>query len=292
MHDKNNSNPIYLYVISFMGFIACGIALAYYYLEIFVNKEFLKDQVQTQMSWAWFGDFLGGTLGPFLAFLGLIALLLSIHYQRIELEKSTKQLEESAIALKNQNDLIKKQNIEATFFQLLKLYNEIVQGLQIIAEGVNSNRKPIEIIKINRECITYSFGLVRYQLQEKGYENETNDQKRLELIEEAYEIVFAKYSNAIGHYFRNIYLIFKFIDDSDMEFKDKENYANILRSQFSRDELNLLLYNSLSKYGKETILPLVKRYDLLKYLEKDNAGVLSKHDDKLLIDAALLTVNQ
>lgn len=285
---KESSIPPFLIVIFIIGLLITVAVFATYYENFSINGKLSTDQ----NIWATFGDYVGGTLSPILAFLALLALLLSIHYQRIELEKSTKQLEESAIALKNQNDLIKKQNIEATFFQLLKLYNEIVQGLQIIAEGVNSNRKPIEIIKINRECITYSFGLVRYQLQEKGYENETNDQKRLELIEEAYEIVFAKYSNAIGHYFRNIYLIFKFIDDSDMEFKDKENYANILRSQFSRDELNLLLYNSLSKYGKETILPLVKRYDLLKYLEKDNAGVLSKHDDKLLIDAALLTVNQ
>ena len=90
------------------------------------------------------------------------------------------------------------------------------------------------------------------------------------------------------HYFRNMYRILKYIDQSiafdndrdvlkcktdeemrSMIFKKKYEYVAILRSTLSRYELLWLFYNSLSEYGNEKFKPLVEKYALLKNMRKD-----------------------
>lgn len=96
-------------------------------------------------------------------------------------------------------------------------------------------------------------------------------------LDEAYESFFFMYRDKIGHYFRVIYNILKYVNDFDkndendeklkFSYKRKKFYTNILRAQLSEHELNLLFYNSISIYGKEKMLPLVEKYELLKHLE-------------------------
>jgi len=43
----------------------------------------------------------------------------------------------------------------------------------------------------------------------------------------------------------------------------------LVRAQLSRCELSLLFYNCLSAYAEEKMTPLVKKYQLLKHLEKE-----------------------
>lgn len=88
--------------------------------------------------WGTFGDFMGGTLNPILAFLSFLALLQTIKIQSKELKNSTKELKEtrkatrdSAEALKEQSNSIKIQNFENTFFNMISLHNEIINSLNI-----------------------------------------------------------------------------------------------------------------------------------------------------------------
>ena len=75
----------------------------------------------------------------------------------------------------------------------------------------------------------------------------TDGQKQsLDFTNQIYSEFYNKFNSDLGHYFRNLYHIFKFIKNS--EEKDKNGYASILRSQLSNDELLLLFYNGISDY--------------------------------------------
>jgi len=83
-----------------------------------------------------------------------------------------------------------------------------------------------------------------------------------EFIIAYYEYVYNKYQSKLGHYFRFLYNIFKFTIEERLEYEDENKYINIIQAQMSNDELGLLFYNVLSKYGK-TIDGTKKFYDWL-----------------------------
>jgi Putative phage abortive infection protein len=150
-----------------------------------------------------------------------------------------------------------KQNFEETFFQMLRLHNEIVNSITI--QGV--------IINVGRESFVYL--CKQLQLEYNIEINKFMPKKTEEDIEFVNRIsgeFFSYYLQHIGHYFRNLYNIIKFIDKSNIN--DKIFYTNLVRAQLSTDELHLLFFNCLSNYGNEKFKPLIEKYALLKNIEK------------------------
>lgn len=96
-----------------------------------------------QMIWGAFGDFVGGSLNPILAFLSFLALLWTISIQseelrdtRLELERSAKAHTDSALLMEQQTQNQLRQNFETTFFSLFEiLVNEIKSITEIPKEG-------------------------------------------------------------------------------------------------------------------------------------------------------------
>jgi hypothetical protein len=74
-----------------------------------------------------------------------------------------------------------------------------------------------------------------------------------------------------GHYFRRLFYLLKFIDDSTLLPEDKYRYVSIVRGDFSTGELNLLAFNCISVLGQDRFRELVERYSLF-------AGMRYAHD--------------
>ena len=83
---------------------------------------------------------------------------------------------------------------------------------------------------------------------------------------EAYDIFYKKSRADLSHYFRTLYHIIKFIDQS--EITDKAQYTSITRAQLSSHEQIMLFYNCLHINGKEKFKPLIEKYALLKNLDR------------------------
>ncbi len=276
--------PIWLKALVTLS-ILIAIAALYLYTD-----KFGSELSSNQEMWGQFGDYIGGTLNPLFAFTALLALLYTIKLQSKELRNSAKQLKKSAIALESQNSVLEKQNFEATFFQLLRLYNDIVKELHInetvrttaveTGTGLGIGLKSKTVKHEDRQCIE--------ALHNKLINNHLNKVARgdilkpnQEAINEAYQEFYSEFGNLIGHYFRIIYNIIKFVDNSHIKPEQKNTYTNLLRAQLSKHELGLLLYNCLSKYGSEKMLPLVAKYKILKHIEAD---VMLSPDDLDMID--------
>lgn len=88
-------------------------------------------------------------------------------------------------------------------------------------------------------------------------------------------------------YFRYLYRILKYIDDSKLISDEvKYQYAGILRAHLSYMELPLLYYNGLSGFGREKMKPLMERYHLLKNIREEKL-----HDQEVNAPIEGLTVD-
>lgn len=201
--------------------------------------------------WGQFGDFIGGVLNPTFGFLALIALLATFELQVRELRISAKELKNSADALLKQNETLRLQSFEATFFQLLHFNNECVSSMEVTQYSLKG-----------RACISH-------YLQWFETDFEGNPAIDLDVLNRSYDSFYRENQAVLGHYFRFLYHIFKFLKQS--EGIDKNFYANLVRAQLSSAELTLIFYNCLSRWGNEKFKPLVEEFALLKTLPNDNA---------------------
>lgn len=204
-------------------------------------------------AWGQFGDYVGGVLNPVLSFLALIALLLTIVLQsrglrasQKELKNSTTELRNSASALRAQNESLRKQTYETAFFQLLRFHNDIVNGIDIRGHSADASATTL-----GRDCFK-----VFFQRFQRAAEKRPAD------FVAAYNLFFAQHQADLGHYFRHLYHIVRFVHTSGVD--DPTRYTSLVRAQLSTYELLLLFYNCVSPQGEEKFKPLVEQYAFLK----------------------------
>lgn len=209
------------------------------------------------------GDMFGAVNALFsgLAFACLIYTVwlqrIELQLQRRELTLTRTELEGQKLQLAAQNETLRKQNFEDTFFQLLRMHNDILNAIDLVGGDKTTTH--------GRDCFAvfsrrYYKTLVRYR---GAHPNEPE----LESIRGAYREFFAEHQGELGHYFRSLYNIVKFVKHSSVE--DKRLYTNLIRAQLSNQELLLLFYNGLSEYGSEKFKPLIEEFGLLKSLPRE-----------------------
>lgn len=201
-------------------------------------------------TWGEFGDYVGGVLNPTFSFLALLALLATLGLQVRELRLSVRELANSADALAKQNDTLRQQTFEGTFFQSLRLHNDIIATMEVRKFSLKG-----------RACLDHYL----HELEEYlGSEAANGDLGRFVFH---YDFFYRDHQVELGHYFRMLYNIVKLVHRTDGI--DKRFYTNMIRAQLSSAELTLLFYNCLSKLGNEKFKPLVEEYALLKTLPTD-----------------------
>lgn len=225
-----------------------GFLIALVVLGLFVY-QFHGPLSKDPQDWGQFGDYLGGILNPTFSFLALLALLATLGLQIRELRISARELKNSATALVKQNETLGLQTFESTFFQLLRLHNDIVASLEI------GNLR-------GRACFGHYLGLLEGTLLNEGAT--TN----VEAFRTYYEIFYQQSQATLGHYFRLLYNIVKLVKRTDGI--DKRFYTNLVRAQLSSDELKLLFYNCISELGSEKFKPLIEEFALLKNFPNDS----------------------
>lgn len=211
-----------------------------------------------------FGDTFGAINALFsgFAFAGVIyAILLQrveLKLQRNELQLTRAELAGQKEQLRAQNDTLRQQNFESTFFQLLRLHNDIVSSIDLRGSDGGA------VTQSGRDC----FRMFYDRFKKRWGKAEPDDQgnSAADRLDRTYLATYAAIEADVGHYFRSLYNIVKFVDGSSME--NKRLYTNLIRAQLSTYELTLLFYNCLSSMGSEKFKPLVERYALLKMVPR------------------------
>ncbi len=198
-----------------------------------------------------FGDSFGVLTSIFsgLAFAGLIV---TIWQQKADLELTRRE--------------ILDQLFENVLFKMIEIHNTIVSDIDLrkkYSSENNNQNNDNSLIATGRDCFP-----LFYQRLSKTYEQNFKKNKHdLSFLLEIYTAFWNEHQKDLGHYFRYLYNIFKFINESEVE--NKRLYTNIVRAQLSDYELLLLFYNGLSVNGEKKFKPLIEKFHLFDNLPKD-----------------------
>ncbi len=225
----------------------------------------------------------GDAFGAFNALVSAFAftcLVVAIFLQKKELKLQREELTATREVLGKQHeqfalqtDSMKKQAFENTFFQLLNLHNEIVNA----ASALGATEK-------GRGCLDYL-----YNDRLRGYHSSANntfggsDSDALKIIKAGYNDFNEVYQARIGHYFRNLYNIIKFVKNS--EVSDKRLYTNVIRAQLSSSEMGLLFYSCLwyeNRYMSSKFKKMIEEFSLFEGLPID---ILFNRNDEMVLYA-------
>lgn len=253
-----------------------------------------------------FGDKFGAVNALFsgLAFAGII---FTIFLQRRELALQRLDIEE-------QNDTLRQQRFENSFFHLLSLHGSIVDNLEITSfrsrqaftyfiDLLKSSStefavfQPLSRLTLAQIHELRGSGVLTHEMRARldsseistiestlekgagvvGKYLEGDHKFHQDLLDKGYLIAHEKSKDGLSHYFRNLYHIFRFIEDSKLiDTEEKKKYARITRAQLSDQELVAVLYNCLAlardkndhqmEFGFPKMTRLVKDYDILQNL--------------------------
>lgn len=302
---ENLSKKIIKFTSWAWGFVWVGFAVGVFSIIVFYCTNTEKGFGLNLL-----GDFLSGTVASiwslaglffiYVAFLGqkqqLLNQQLEIMYSQLEVKYTRLELAGQKLEMKEQNETLKLQKFENTFFNLLSLHHQIVDGIDEIeaketsrggrdllrerssfAAHVdrNENKTVEHVIIRGRDVFKNSYQYLMNRIERKP---ETN-------FLDNYMVVYSSVQTDFGHYFRNLYRIIKFIDEShfitDMteNFKTQYKYTSMVRAQLSDYELLWLFYNCLSSNGKEKFKPYIEKFALFKNLPKEKV-----HNQELIIE--------
>ena len=235
-----------------------------------------------------FGDMFGSVNALFSG-IALIGIIITILLQSNELSLQRNELILTRKEFNTQNQTLKFQRFENTFFNLLSIHHQIVDTMDI---DIADTQTPTEFLNRSgqkRKSTTVTSRDVfkeRYEILRNKLKNIDNSAELRKVYEDEYENVQTDF----GHYFRNLYRIFKMVDETNFEenvdqsnndfikldngeiltkthYKIKYKYTSIIRSQLSDYELLWLFYNCHSRLGYDRFKPLIEKYTILKNLQ-------------------------
>ncbi len=162
-------------------------------------------------------------------------------------------------SMQDQSKSLQQQNFENTFFKMVDLHNQMTDEIyEIFTININKLLYPV----------VHSNGKV-------------NTKKSLD----QYHLFYKKNEKKIGHYFRNLYQVLKFL--SNAKIHNKQFYADILRAQFSSIELEFLFFHAISKYGEGKLKERIEEFEFFEPLFLDDSYLdddFNKYDEKAFGD--------
>lgn len=249
------------FVFTIVGIIILGIilVLAYYKWNTLYTKSGLNFDTGSHL-----GDLIGGFVGVFFTIAGVLLLYRTLQLQREEFGKTQRA--------------ITAQQFETTLFNMLNVLHNLVvstngkiggtelSGYKYFQESLNQLKTKLE------ENSNPELEILKNKVQGlKGIL--TTDLQSLEShLSDVYKGFYTEHQAELGHYFRYLFNIVKFVLDSEIEEPKKLKYLNLIQAQLSNQELGLIFYNVNSELGnnsegKKQFREWLDDYNLLENLD-------------------------
>lgn len=167
------------------------------------------------------------------------------------------------LSLRHSEQSESRQSFDNSFFTLLNHFQQIVTSIDVHRQDRNisfkdDNYVPPAKVHEGRDALRFILDILKRSI--KSESNFSNSK----IIYFKYERFFGDWGNDLGHYFRLLYQIFRFIDERCPG--DKAYYARIVRAHLSEAELFLLAYNCTVGEGAVKFACYVEKYALLHNL--------------------------
>lgn len=221
------------------------------YIGIFLNWKFGLEVGQLGS----YGDFIAGTTVPLLTFVSFLAIVRTLRVQEGQMSLQKKDLQSSINQMAEQSRLLRIQGFENTFFNMVNLHNEIVKKIK--DRDVPKDLYGKEIFRVFYAILKQAYTSKKEEISEKGLKLE-----EIQCVRMAYDDFIKGREAELEHYFRSLYSILKYIDNSNLENQEKVPYVEIIKAQLSSFELIILFYHGISMNG-EGILILIQKYRIV-----------------------------
>jgi hypothetical protein len=182
------------------------------------------------------GEF-GDSFGPISAVMASLAALSAIatfNAQSRELDRIKERERES-------DKRAEKVSFEHAFFQLLQHHQKNVAEIDVDGSG-------------GRKTGQDAFRSMLYYFRNKSGDSDFDK----------WQTTYEHYRNDLGHYFRFLYHLCRYVDRSP--FEDKYFYMQIVRATLSESELILIGLNCAHGEGREKFKEIVEEYSLMHNL--------------------------
>ncbi len=239
-----------------MAYFALTLTLAAYILWfLFWNNYRLSNDTA---AWASFGDFFGGTVGPFVGFASIILLVETLKLQRRGLEEQ-------------QTRIMLKQAFEQSFFGWLRDYKQLISGFRFSKKTLkNTSSSPEKTVFTGLDAISKMVDL--FQLASlPDLDSKSDLKKKKQNIKNklimSWSQMYEHQGEIMRTSLRTLFGLLRWIDDHEsLQPAEKRHYASILRAQLSDHELILIYINGLTTKG-EKMNYYINRYALFDDLE-------------------------
>jgi uncharacterized membrane protein YidH (DUF202 family) len=246
--------------------VVIGIGVACFGLERYRN---FHHQALTDL-----GTFLAGSTGPLFSLAGLFFIYVAFLGQQLQLKLQRKELQETQRQMRLQEKRTERERFESVFFELLNLHNSIIENIDGPVQVIPSVEEigkvsytPGNTIYTGRRFFERLAKQLRKEFKDYCARSYVMGNER-EKVDVFYKAFFATYQAQLGHYFRNLYHVVAFIDESAVD--ERRKYLKILRAQVSAPELAVLFYNGLGPYGVERFKPLIEKYAFFEQFDLDD----------------------
>ncbi|HEY3932140.1 MAG TPA: putative phage abortive infection protein, partial [Verrucomicrobiae bacterium] len=263
METEQNPKPRKTEFILKWGILISTIAAFAFVIAGFVAWHWVHQEDKPSLNdWGNYGSYLQGTVASLWSLAGTLLIFVAFLAQKQQLLRQETELKNQEKQFELQQQSIKLQNFENSFFQLLNQQSQIVAAMQTLSgnrEGRNCFKGWFE------DKLKYTFGNEWRKSATGMQQRIVPDEKQYAI--KCYEIFYKDYQHYLGHYFRNLYHIIKFVneaevlkaDDERVEYKTRRRYASLVRAQLSVYELCLIFYNGLSSEGVK-FKPLIEKF--------------------------------
>lgn len=217
------------------------------------------------------GDTIGGIMSPFVAIAAAILTFLAFWVQFKANEQQRKD-----IAL---------ERFESNFFELLHFHQEITNGLLLKCHTRTKEQQYVYVEEKGRDVFQLLYEDIFITNKDSKAKKEYTGIKDV-IIKNDNDWNNAYLNSPIGfldHYFRLLYRILKYIDDSskkipEMTKSKKYEYTSIVRATLSQYELIILFYNCLSTNGNRKFKPLIEKYAIFNNLRVELLATTEEQD--------------
>lgn len=238
-----------------------------------------------------FGDLFGAVNALFsgLAFAGLVITIMQqrhdLQLQRNAIEQTNKEMQQQTQEFDTQNETLRRQQFDNTYFELLHMLQTIVGDLTLNVEY----SQYIDDDQHKKSFTCKGRNVFQELFTRRHYKVVAGTSRLLESLKEeinknGVDKTFARDEfKFLYHYFRFVYRIIKYVDESTFlkYYNEKYSYISFLRSTLSNYEIAVLFYNCLTGNESENFKPLIERYALFNNID---TNLLCNSNDIKLYD--------
>lgn len=231
-------------------FICAGCAICVVWLASFVLIYFCIDGWDVRGQ---FGDLFGSVNALFSGF-AFAGLVITIIQQRHDLQLQRQAIDQSKKDINQQNETMKIERFENTFFKMIEVQQSIVNDLyaadshkEWVKQDDSSGRSANEVLTKDeyrgRNLFYYVFKLCEHEIGNHIFPGSSMRPGLYSVIKFRGKAYFDDYmtTTMFDHYFRHLYSILKFIEENNWLREERQyQYATFVRATLSRYELVML----------------------------------------------------